>query len=99
MPYSTFSISFDLPDLNYNVGRGRVLASVVGCGDVSKVCVCVCLRSTPICLSKCQISCETAIHAHRSIAEYVNIYGHHNSTVVIITVGTEFACYSFYLLI
>ena len=87
IPYSTFSISFDLPDLKYNVGRYRVLVSVVECGDVSKVCVCVyvcvCFRSTPSCLSKCLISCETAIHAHRNIAEYVNIYSHHNLTVVI----------------
>ena len=43
IPYSTFSISFDLPDLNYNVGRDRVLVSVVECGDFSKVCVCVCV--------------------------------------------------------
>ena len=80
-----------------------MLVSVMECGDVSKVCVCVCVcvcfRSTHICLSKCQISCETAIHAHRIIAEYVNMYGHHNSMVVVITVGTELACYSFHLLI
>ena len=49
IPYSTFSISFDIPDLNYNVGRDRVLVLVVECGDVSKVracvhaCVCVCV--------------------------------------------------------
>ena len=53
IPCSTFSISFALPDPNYNVGRDRMLVSVVECGVVSKVCVCVCLcvcvcfRSTP----------------------------------------------------
>ena len=31
------------------------------------------------------------MHAHRNIAEYVNMYGQHNSTVVVITVGTELA--------
>ena len=79
-----------------------MLVSVLECGDVSKVCVCmsVCVfQIYPICLSKCPISCETAIHAHRNIAEYVNMYGHHYATLVAISVGTELACYSFHLLI
>ena len=63
------------------------------------LCVCVCFKSILICLSKCPNSCETAIHAHRNIAEYVNMYGQHNSKVVVVTVGTELACYSVHLLI
>ena len=76
-----------------------MLVSVVECGMFLKcvcvcvsVCVCVCVFQTyPICLFKCLISYETAINAHRKIAEYVIMYGHHNSTVGVITVGTEFA--------
>ena len=44
IPYSTFSFSFDLPDLNYNVGRDCVVVSVVDCGDATKMCVCVCVQ-------------------------------------------------------
>ena len=58
IPDSTFSISFDLPDLNYNVGRDRVLVSVLECGDVSSACVRACMRAcVRVCVCVCVCVC------------------------------------------